>query len=66
MSDIALAGVGIFIIFSSLLVTCWIYVFSYLFTELIEGYLDRSKFVASNRKALSGLGLLGKRSGTVR
>lgn len=40
--------------------------FSYLFTELIEGYLNRSKFVASNRKALSGLGLLGKtvRSGS--
>ena len=67
MSDIALAGVGIFIIFSSLLVSCWIYVFSYLFTELIEGYLDRSKFVASNRKALSGLGLLGKavRNGSI-
>lgn len=34
--------------------------FSFLFTELIEWYLNRSKFVASNRKALSGLGLLGK------
>ena len=67
MSDIALAGVGIFIIFSSLVVSCWIYVFSYLFTELIEGYLSGSKFVASNRKALSGLGLLGKavRNGSI-
>ena len=67
MSDIALAGVGIFIIFSSLVVSCWIYVFSYLFTELIEGYLSGSKFVASNRKALSGFGLLGKtvRNGSI-
>ena len=41
--------------------------FSYLFTELIEGYLEKSKFVASNRKALSGLGLLGKavRNGSI-
>lgn len=67
MSDIELAGIGIFLIFSSLVVCCWIYVFSYLFTELIEGYLGRSKFVASNRKALSGLGLLGKtvRNGSI-
>lgn len=67
MSDIALAGVGIFIIFSSLVVSCWIYVLSYLFTELIDGYLEKSKFVASNRNALSGLGLLGKavRNGSI-
>ena len=67
MSDIALAGVAIFIIFFSLVITCWIYVFSCMFTELIESYLDRSKFVAGNRKSLSGLGLFGKavRNGSI-
>lgn len=60
MSDIALAGIVAFIIFFGLLASCWIYVSAYLYTELIESYLDRSKFVESNRKALSGLGLLGK------
>ncbi len=67
MSDVALAGIAMFIIFSALVVSCWIYVFSYFFTEIIEGYLNSSKFVASNRMALSGLGLLGKtvRNGSI-
>jgi len=67
MSDIALAGIGIVIIFFAMVASCWIYVFSYLFTELIESYLGRSKFVSSNRKALSGLGLFGKtvRNGSI-
>ena len=67
MSDIALASIGILIIFFAMVTSCWMYVFSYLFTELIESYLDKSKFVASNRKALSGFGLLGKpvRNGSV-
>ena len=67
MNDIALAGIGILIIFFAMVTSCWIYVFSYLYTGLIESYLDKSKFVASNRKALSGLGLLGKpvRNGSV-
>ena len=41
------------------LALCWMFLFSYLFTWLIEKYLGRSKFVASNREGLSGLGLLG-------
>jgi hypothetical protein len=60
MSDIALAGIAIFLIFFALVASCWIYVSSYLFTDITESFLSRSKFVASNRRALSGLGLLGK------
>jgi len=41
------------------LALCWIFLFSYLFTELIEKHLGGSKLVANNREGLSGLGLLG-------
>ena len=59
MSELTLAVVGLVIMVCLFLAICWIFLSSYLFTELIESYLGRSKFVANNREGLSGLGLLG-------
>ena len=59
MSELTLAYVGLFIMVCLFLALCWIFLFSYLFTELIEKHLSGSKLVANNREGLSGLGLLG-------
>lgn len=59
MSELTLAYVGLTIMVCLALALCWIFLFSYLYTGLIEKHLGRSKFVAINREALSGLGLLG-------
>jgi hypothetical protein len=67
MSHIELAVIAIVIFFLTVLTICWMLVFSHLRTELVEGYLSKSKFVASNRAMLSGFGLIGKvlRSGAI-
>ncbi|MNP08041.1 hypothetical protein D3C76_1000970 [compost metagenome] len=59
MSELTLAYVGLVIMVCLFLALCWIFLFSYLFTGLIEKHLGKSKFVASNREGLLGLGLLG-------
>ncbi|WP_191628445.1 hypothetical protein [Pseudomonas fluorescens] len=59
MSELTLAYVGLVIMVCLFLALCWIFLFSYLFTEIIEKHLGRSKFVANNREGLSSLGLLG-------
>lgn len=57
---VVLAFTGLFLIFLLFLVLVWVFLFSNRYTEIIESYLDRSKFVANNREAFSGLGLIGK------
>ncbi|WP_338920555.1 hypothetical protein V0M98_26590 [Pseudomonas silesiensis] len=59
MSDIVLAAIAVFILVFLFLATCWIYVSAYLYIELIENYLSRSKFVAISRGG-GGSGLRGK------
>jgi len=59
MSDIAFAIISIFIMVSMFLVMCWIFVSCYRITELIEGYLNKSKFVANNRAVFSSSGFIG-------
>ena len=59
MSELTLAVVGLVIMACLFLSICWIFVSSYLFTDLIERHLSSSRFVANNREGLSGLGLLG-------
>ncbi|MNG17780.1 hypothetical protein [Pseudomonas silesiensis] len=60
MSELTLAVVGLVVMVCLFFAICWIFISAYLFTELIESHLSRSKFVANNREGLSGLGLLGK------
>ena len=55
-----LGFIAIFILFLMCLTLFWILLSSSRYTELIESYLSRSKFVANNREAFSGLGLIGK------
>ena len=57
---VVLAFTGLFLIFLLFLVLVWIFLFSSRYTEIIESYLGRSKFVVNNREAFSGLGLIGK------
>ena len=59
MSNDALAIIVLSIFFLGVVSTFWIVLSSYRFTELLESYLDKSKFVASNRKVLSHAGLMG-------
>lgn len=59
MNELTLAVIGLVVMVCLFLVICWIFVSAYLFTELIESYLGRSRFIANNRAGLSGLGLLG-------
>ncbi|MNH90290.1 hypothetical protein D3C87_1027530 [compost metagenome] len=59
MNNVALAIIVILIFFLGIVSTFWIVLTSYRFTELLESYLDKSKFVASNRKVLSHAGLVG-------
>lgn len=59
MSDFALASIVISILFLGVVSACWVLLFSYRFTELVESYLDKSKFVTGNRKVLSHAGLMG-------
>ena len=58
MSNDARAIIVLWIFFLGVVSTFWIVLFSYRFTELLESYLDKSKFVASNRKLLSHAGLV--------
>ncbi|WP_131108115.1 hypothetical protein [Pseudomonas sp. Sample_10] len=51
---------AIFLIFLMFLVLVWIFIFTIRYTEIIESYLDKSKYVASNREVFSGFGLIGK------
>ena len=57
----------LFIFFLAFVAICGMLVFSCRYTELIEGYLSKSRFVANNREAFSGFGLIGKvfRSGSI-
>lgn len=59
MSNVALAIIVVSIFFLGVVSACWTLLSSYRFTELVEGYLNKSKFVASNRKVLSHAGLMG-------
>ena len=59
MNNVALAIIVISILFLGVVSVCWILLSSYRFTELVESYLHKSKFVASNRKVLSHAGLMG-------
>ena len=59
ISDFALEIIVISIFLLGIVSTFWIILSSYRFTELLESYLDKSKFVASNRKVLSHAGLVG-------
>jgi hypothetical protein len=59
MSNMVLAVIVMFLFVFTFLSLCWIFVSSYRFTELIEGYLNRSKFVANNRMTLSNAGFIG-------
>ena len=59
ISDFALEIIVISIFLLGVVSTFWIILSSYRFTELLESYLDKSKFVASNRKVLSHAGLVG-------
>ena len=52
MNNVALAIVVISIFFLGVVSTFWIILSSYRITELLESYLEKSKFVASNRKVL--------------
>ena len=64
---VVLGFISLFLIFSMFLVLVWIFLFSSRYTEVIEGYLDKSKFVVNNREAFSGLGLIGSamRNGSI-
>ena len=59
MTNILLAIAVIATLFLWVVSACWIIISSYRFTELIESYLDKSKFVANNRNVLSHAGLSG-------
>lgn len=59
MSKVALAIIVISILFLGVVSACWILLSSYRFTELVESYLNKSKFVENNRKVLSHAGLMG-------
>jgi hypothetical protein len=59
MSNVALAIIVISILLLGVVSACWILLSSYRFTELVESYLNRSKFVENNRKVLSHAGLMG-------
>jgi hypothetical protein len=59
VSNAALAIIVLSIFFLGVVSVFWIILSSCRFTELLESYLDKSKFVASNRKVLSHAGLMG-------
>jgi hypothetical protein len=59
MTEVVLAYTALVAMICLFLALCWILLFSYLYTGIIEKHLVKSKFVASNREGLSGLGLLG-------
>lgn len=59
MSNVALAIIVISILLLGVVSACWILLSSYRFTELVESYLNKSKFVENNRKGLSHAGLMG-------
>ena len=59
MTEVVLAYSALVAMICLFFALCWIFMFSYLYTGLIEQYLSKSKFVANNREGLSGLGLLG-------
>lgn len=59
MTEVVLAYTALVAMICLFFTLCWIFMFSYLYTGLIEKYLSKSKFVAINREGLSGLGLLG-------
>ena len=67
MSDSVLLLIILFIFFMAFVAIFWMLIFSYRYTELIEECLSKSRFVANNREAFSGLGLIGKvlRNGSV-
>ncbi|CAI8824716.1 DUF3899 domain-containing protein [Pseudomonas sp. IT-P74] len=67
MSNMVLLVIILFIFFLAFVAICWLLVFSFRYTELVEGYLSKSRFVANNREAFTGLGLIGKvfRSGLI-
>ena len=59
MTEVVLAYIALVSMICLFFALCWIFLSSYLYTGLIEKFLRKSKFVAINRKGLSGLGLLG-------
>jgi len=59
VNELTLAVIGLVAMVCLFLALCWIFLFSYLYTGLIESHLGGSKFVANNREGLSGLGLFG-------
>ncbi|WP_131107691.1 hypothetical protein [Pseudomonas sp. Sample_10] len=60
MTELTLAYVGLVAMVCLFFTLCWIFLFSYLYTDLIEKHIGGSKLVANNREGLSGLGVLGK------
>ncbi|MHC8315644.1 hypothetical protein [Pseudomonas sp. LB3P31] len=58
---------GTFIISGQLLTVIWIFMSAHRLTDLAESYLNKSKFVSSNRIVFESLGLMGKvvRSGSI-
>ena len=67
MSESVLLLIILFIYFMAFVAIFWMLIFSYRYTELIEECLSKSRFVANNREAFSGLCLIGKvlRNGSV-
>ncbi|WP_077047582.1 hypothetical protein [Pseudomonas sp. KK4] len=67
MSDLVILFIMLFIFFIAFLSIFLMLIFSYKYTDLIEGHLSKSRFVANNREAFSDLGLIGKvlRSGSI-
>jgi len=59
MSNVAQAIIVISILFLGVVSACGIIFSSYFFTESVESYLNKSKFVESNRNVLSHAGLMG-------
>ena len=59
MNNVVLAIIVISILFLGVVSACWVLLSSCRYTELIESYLHKSKFVAGNRKVLSHAGLMG-------
>jgi len=59
MNNVALAIIVISILFLGVVSACWILLSSYRFTEMVESYLNKSRFVENNRKVFSHAGLMG-------
>lgn len=59
MNNFTHAIIVLSILFLGVVSACWIVFSSWRLTELVENYLHKSKFVASNRKVLSHAGLMG-------